>query len=77
MMPLYRDGDILIVDPGAGIRRGDRVVVKTTGGEVMAKILVRQTSRVIELLSVNTDHPKPAHPTPEIEWVARIVWASQ
>jgi hypothetical protein len=30
MMPLYRDGDVLIVEPGAQVRRGDRVVVKTT-----------------------------------------------
>ncbi|MFN7102793.1 MAG: S24 family peptidase, partial [Pseudorhizobium sp.] len=29
MMPLYRDGDVLIVEPGAQVRRSDRVVVKT------------------------------------------------
>ena len=39
MMPLYRDGDVLIVEPGAQVRRGDRVVVKTREGEVMAKVL--------------------------------------
>jgi phage repressor protein C with HTH and peptisase S24 domain len=77
MLPLYRDGDRLIVSPGATVRRGDRVVVKTVGGEVMAKVLVRQTSKVVELLSLNPDHPNRIVPIGELEWIARIIWASQ
>ncbi len=77
MMPLYRDGDILIVDPEATTRKGDRVVVKTGGGEIMAKILFRRTSRHIELSSLNPDHPNRVFESREIEWLARIVWASQ
>jgi len=77
MLPLYRDGDRLVVDPNASIRRGDRVVVKTQDGEVMAKVLERQTSRAIELMSLNPEHPVRTIPTAEIAWVARIVWASQ
>lgn len=77
MLPLYRDGDRLIVAPGATVRRGDRVVVKTAGGEVMAKVLVRQTSKVLELLSLNPDHPNRVLPVSEVEWIARIIWASQ
>jgi len=77
MLPLYRDGDVLIVQPGATLRRGDRVVVRTTGGEVMAKILTRQTAGRIELLSLNPAHPNREFATGEIEWIARIVWASQ
>jgi phage repressor protein C with HTH and peptisase S24 domain len=77
MLPLYRDGDRLVVDPTASIRRGDRVVVKTQGGEVMAKVLERQTTRSIELVSLNPEHPVRTIPMAEVEWVARIVWASQ
>lgn len=77
MLPLYRNGDRLIVDPAASIRRGDRVVAKTLGGEVMAKVLERQTAKAIELVSLNPGHPKRTIPTAELEWVARIVWASQ
>ncbi|WP_102957550.1 S24 family peptidase [Mangrovicella endophytica] len=77
MMPLYRDGDIVIVSPSASIRRGDRVVVKTREGEVMAKILQRRTARTIELASVNPDYPDRQFAVDEIEWIARILWASQ
>lgn len=77
MLPLYRDGDVLIVRPDAPVRRGDRVVVKTVGGEVMAKLLERRTQKAIELVSLNTEHPVRHLPLKEIEWMARIVWASQ
>lgn len=77
MLPLYRNGDVLIVEPGAAVRRGDRVVVKTGSGEVMAKVLERQTAGAISLLSLNPDHPNRDLQMVEVEWVARIVWASQ
>lgn len=77
MLPLYRNGDVLIVNPTATVRRGDRVVVKTKEGEVMAKLLERQSARSVELLSLNPDHPNREIATRDIEWVARIVWASQ
>lgn len=77
MLPLYRDGDVLIVEPSAPVRRGDRVVVKTTAGEVMAKVLSRRTAERIELLSINEAHPTRMVPARDVEWLARIVWASQ
>ncbi|MDX8511025.1 S24 family peptidase [Mesorhizobium captivum] len=77
MLPLYRNGDVLIVEPGAPTRKGDRVVVKTAAGEVMAKVLERQTAKSIVLVSLNPAHPDRDIPMRDVEWVARIVWASQ
>jgi phage repressor protein C with HTH and peptisase S24 domain len=77
MMPLYRDGDRLIVAPNESIRVGDRVVVKTLEGEVMAKELKRQTAKVIELRSINPAHEDLTLPLDRVAWMARIVWASQ
>ncbi len=77
MLPLYRKGDVLIVEPGAGVRKGDRVVVKTASGEVMVKLLVRKTAKEIELMSVNREHADRKIPMADVEWVARIIWASQ
>lgn len=77
MLPLYRDGDILIVSPSEQIRRGDRVVLRTHDGEVMAKILYRQTANLVELHSLNPEHPPRTFATKDVDWIARIVWASQ
>lgn len=77
MLPLYRPGDTLIVSPAATVRPGDRVVVRTRGGEVMAKVLARRTQRTIELSSLNPEHPDRSFKPAEIDWMARIMWASQ
>lgn len=77
MMPLYRDGDTIIVSPSETVRRGDRVVVKTLEGEVMAKVLARKTAKTLELESVNKAHQNRTFDVSEVEWIARIVWASQ
>ncbi len=77
MMPLYRNGDRLIVARDSPCRKGDRVVVKTTDGEVMAKILLKRTARTIDLASLNPDHPNRSLGVREVDWMGRIIWASQ
>ncbi|HRK98711.1 MAG TPA: helix-turn-helix transcriptional regulator [Alphaproteobacteria bacterium] len=77
MLPLFRAGDRLIIAPSTTVRRGDRVVVKTAKGEVMAKELLRQTASKIELKSLNPEHENRSFSTAEIHWIARIIWVSQ
>ncbi len=77
MEPVFRDGDLVIVSPNAPIRRGDRVVVRTMAGEVMAKQLARRSARRVELRSLNPAHPDYNFDLTEICWIHRIVWASQ
>jgi phage repressor protein C with HTH and peptisase S24 domain len=77
MLPLYREGDRVIVSPTEQVRRGDRVVVRTRSGEVMIKVLARQTARTLELHSVNPDYPPRVVNFGDVEWIARIIWASQ
>jgi phage repressor protein C with HTH and peptisase S24 domain len=77
MKPAYRDGDIIVVSPGTPIRKGDRVVVKTSGGEVMVKELKRRTAKLLELQSVNPAHADRTLDADQVAWIARIVWASQ
>ncbi len=77
MLPLYRDGDVIIVSPTEQVRRGDRVVARTQDGEVMAKILHRQTANQVELHSINPEHEPRVIKTTELDWIARILWASQ
>lgn len=77
MEPVYRDGDTVLVSPAASLRRGDRVVVKTRHGEILAKELVRRTARRLELRSLNPNHDDREINMEDVDWVARIVWASQ
>lgn len=78
MLPLYRDGDRILVDPHSqSLRKGDRVVVKTTDDEVMAKELVRYSAKTVELRSLNPAFGDRVLERSQVAWVARIVWASQ
>ena len=77
MVPVYRDGDRIVVAPGASVRRGDRVVARTVSGEVMAKEVQRMTAGRVELLSINREHDDRSLAREEIEFIHRIVWASQ
>jgi phage repressor protein C with HTH and peptisase S24 domain len=77
MEPLYRTGDVLVVSPKSKTRIGDRVIIKTTNGEVMAKEIVKQNSARIEVKSINPAHENREIPTTEISWIARVIWVSQ
>ena len=77
MLPLYRDGDVVVVSPTAQMRRGDRVVVRTKSGEVLVKVLYRQTPKAVELHSLNPAHAPRTIEVRDIEGMGRIVWASQ
>lgn len=78
MTPLYREGDKVIVDRAeTRVRKGDRVVVRTRDGEVMAKELGAQNGRSVTLTSVNPAYPPRTVPKTRIDWMARILWVSQ
>ena len=77
MEPVFRDGDMVVVSPAAPIRRNDRVVLRSTAGEVMAKQLARRSARRIELRSLNPAHRDRSFDLTEVAWMHRVVWASQ
>ena len=78
MTPLYREGDRIIVDREASdVRKGDRVVVRTTGGETLAKEVTGLTARTVTLASVNPAYEPRVVPRKDIVWMGRILWVSQ
>jgi phage repressor protein C with HTH and peptisase S24 domain len=77
MGPLYRKGDIIIVSPAAPIRKGDRVVLKTKNGEVLAVELKRKAAKSVQVVLFTPGHRDRTLSTSEILWIARIVWSSQ
>lgn len=77
LVPVYRDGDRLLVSPSQEPRKGDRVVARTTGGEVLVRELGRVTARTIELVALSRSGEPRLLSRDEVAWVARIVWVSQ
>lgn len=77
MEPAYREGDIIVVSPSSALRRGDRVALRTRGGEVMVKQLGREGGQRVELMSLNPDYPPITLARREIVWLYRVTWASQ
>jgi phage repressor protein C with HTH and peptisase S24 domain len=77
MEPVYQDGDILIVSPSTTPRRGDRVLVRTTKGEIFVRRLLRHTAKRIELQPLTAAGGEISLPIDEVASLARIVWASQ
>jgi phage repressor protein C with HTH and peptisase S24 domain len=77
MLPIYRDGERIIVSPSGNLRRGDRVVLKTAGGEVMVKQISRLTATRVELKSLNSDYEDRTFELNELAFIHRVIWASQ
>lgn len=77
MDPVLRAGDKVLVAPNASVRRGDRVVVKTIQGEVMAKELRKLTETRVELASLNPEYEDRALSRRDVQWIGRIIWVSQ
>ncbi|MDP3657982.1 MAG: helix-turn-helix transcriptional regulator [Brevundimonas sp.] len=78
MAPLYREGDRIIVDrDSSDVRKGDRVVVRTTGGETLAKEVAALTARTVTLASINPAYPPRVLGRRDIVWMGRILWVSQ
>ena len=77
LAPVYREGDVILVSPGAPIRKGDRVVVKSKAGDVTVATLKRRTAKALELQPLDASAAERTTAASEVGWIARIVWASQ
>ena len=77
MQPVYRDGDRLVITPDDPPRTGDRVVVRERAGTICAWTLGEQSVQSVTLGALNPARPDRTLALSEIDWMARIVWASQ
>ncbi len=77
LMPLYRNGDILIVSPNAPIRRGDRIVIRNAKGVLSVQEVLKKQARKLDLKSVCAKKKTISYTSKDIDWTARILWVSQ
>ncbi|MBM6592938.1 S24 family peptidase [Microvirga pudoricolor] len=74
LAPLYRDGNVLIVSPAASPGRGDRVVIRRTGGGLLAGEFVRRSAESVDV-TASPGADEQAVPAGDIAWIARVMWA--
>lgn len=77
MLPLYRNGDVLFVSDNVEPSVGDRVVVKLADSEIAVKVLKRAGPGLYEFHAVNPEHSDVTVDADDVEYIARIVYASQ
>ncbi len=75
--PLYKDGSILLASPSNDIRKGDRIIIKTSAGFTILGELKRQSLRQIDFIPLSKDAKEVSLELKNILWTARILWASQ
>ena len=74
--PFHKNGDIVIVNTNCEIRKTDKVIIKFKKENVKIFELIRRTSNSLELKSITDDKITNVNLF-DIEWVKRIIWASQ
>jgi len=77
LMPIYRDGDILVCSPNVPVRRGDRVLLRNRSGELYGGTLKRKTMHSVDLSPFQRGAADATFTIAETLWIARILWASQ
>lgn len=77
LKPLYRAGSILVIDPLAAMTADDRVLLFSRKDGLRGGILRTSAKRVWTILLPEQNFQEMTFPEADIDWIARIVWASQ
>ena len=75
LLPVYADGDVLIVSPQAEASAGHRVVVKTREGGVAVGTLKRRSETDIELMPLQPEALPQLIGLDQVIWISRILWS--
>lgn len=77
LLPVFRDGDLLIISPSADVRRHDRILLRLESGSLVAGTLRRRTAQRVEIEPFADGPQIGPFAVRELAWLSRIVWASQ
>ena len=75
--PIYCEGDNLIVSPGAKIEPGNKVVIRMKDGSIAVRRFVSETEGHVTLSKLQDDDVCKTVDRDKVDWMARIIWASQ
>lgn len=77
MKPLFRAGCTLIADLDEKPGKHDRVLIYSKKDGLKAGILNAAPKRTVSILLPDEDFRESTYSDSDIEWIARILWASQ
>lgn len=75
--PLFRAGCVLVADPGAKVKGEDRVLVFSKKDGLKGGIVQSTQKKNLVILLPGTHFSEMSLADSDIEWTARILWASQ
>lgn len=73
MVPRIKDGEFVVVEPGADPIPGDEVLVKARDGRVMVKIYLYRRDGRLHLMSINEAHPPLSIPLAEVDKIHPVL----
>ena len=77
LLPVYRRGDVIVMSPDNEVHPGDRVVIRKQNGELSVAVLRSHGASSIEFTTLSPSVDSWHVNTRDIDWISRIVWASQ
>lgn len=77
LLPLYRDGDVIIAEADAAIRVNDRLLIQQSGAPMSIYTFLKRFPEHLQLRTIGDNPKSMSIEHSAIEWTARIIWASQ
>lgn len=77
LIPVCRQGDLIIVSPTTELRRGDRAIVKTRKNRILAGEVSLKSMNRLELMTFAPEKSEVKLLDSDVDWSARILWAQQ
>jgi len=75
LLPVYRNGDLVVVSPGAETKPGDRILLRSLQGELLIAELMEAPGDRLRIRSLSREHVVRDLPLSQVQWYARIAWS--
>jgi phage repressor protein C with HTH and peptisase S24 domain len=75
LLPVYRNGDLVVVSPSAEVHPGDRVLLRSLQGELLIAELLERAGDRLRIKSLSREHAVRELPAAQVQWFSRIAWS--
>jgi len=75
LLPVYRNGDLVVVSPSAEVKSGDRILLRSLQGELLIAELLERSSDRLRIKSLSRENVVRELPRSQAQWVSRIAWS--